>query len=104
MASTRRRCNYPNCQSHGKYDLRPCPGCQSVLYDSVDCMERDIEHLKICDLLRQESQKYSRGDSKNSGGRYSNEKSLIKKGMYKINFGKPLGRGAFGKVKSNIIF
>lgn len=96
------KCNYIKCPNGNKLELRPCPGCRTVFYDSAICMEKDLEHLKICDLLRRsrKNQKSNKKDSsKFSNGRQSIDSAYLKNGNYKLRYSKPLGVGSFGKVR-----
>lgn len=91
------KCHYEDCEHGDNLDLRPCPSCNSVYYDTLACMEKDTVHKKVCALIKSiNKSKIAQSSSKEF--EIAKNYSKTQFADFHIYYSKCLGRGSFGNV------
>lgn len=106
-------CQYTDCPYPNQNNPIPCFTCEKVIYNTIECMENDLQHKKLCPGLQENSSPqqddiYQKLEGLEQGLRTSttnidtlletNNIILLKNGKVKFDISKPIGTGSTGKV------
>ena len=94
----KKKCNYRNCKINDPSNLKSCPGCKNVYYDSLECLKKDKKHQRLCNLTNRLKKHKSKDLHKKMKDRAIKHQQRQKNRLYKIDYNYPLGFGSCGKV------